>query len=178
MTVLQRVHGEENVANTLRDANAAAFDYNANPVGLGFAGAISIALLGTAYYFGRSASYDEMTNVIASVVAIGGGLFFGLRALYWYSYAKERFLAVSEEHLFVGKKDELWQVSWSIVDADAMGFSEMQLSKLNGSLTLSVAKETIPIHLFNAFAYLDRLEEFMFHVLNNIAANDEALEEE
>lgn len=161
------------VEQTLKDGDVTVFRYILNKPGL-------YMVLGVAFFFYALAGLtwwetqlSEPVWTVAFVCLLFVGMGFSAVAAYWHQFANQNVIGVSDDRLFVGGPKKLWAVSWDLLDRQAMGFEEMELSRLRGGLNVNVGGQRIKVHLFNAIAYLNDIEGFMFGVLNNIQLDDD-----
>jgi hypothetical protein len=110
----------------------------------------------------------EALWITVFVAFCGIGSAFSIAALYWQNYAKTRLVAVSDDYLWVGQKDSAWQIDWELLDLEALGVSEMELSKLSGRMTVKVGAERIALDIFRGFVVLDDVPAFILAVLEHL----------
>lgn len=146
----------------------ARFGYVLNGFAAGTALGLGLACLMAAAGIWYATRFAHTGWTAGFAVAIVLGLTLLSTASYWQSFVREGLIAVSANYLFVGRKDRLWRVDWSLLDRRSMGFEDMALSPLQGFLRMRVAGQQIRVHLFNAFAYLEDVEGLMRHVLEHL----------
>ncbi len=96
------------------------------------------------------------------------GSSFSIAALYWQNYAKSRLVGISDTFLWIGTEEQAWQIAWEVLDLEALGVSEMELSKLSGRMTVKVGAERIPLDIFRGFVVLDDVPAFILAVLEKL----------
>ena len=166
MSEIRLLHGRTDVREALRDTDELAlFRYSLNLptfVITLIVGSALMALGGAIWWNGQLAAGGYG---ITFGVLVGMGVALSGVAAYWYSYTQTHFLAATPEHLFVGTRDRMWSISWQLLDREALGLEEMNVSSVGGKLELDVAEHQIEIRLFNPFVMLDHLEPFMGRLL-------------
>ncbi len=98
------------------------------------------------------------------------GLTFFSMAAFWGNFRNNRFIAISDDHLFIGEEEKAWRVHWSLVDRESLNFDQMQSSRLRGSIRLETAGQNIDIPLYTPFVYIEDLEGLMFELLQRLDA--------
>lgn len=156
------------------------FGYILNKPALVLLMVMAVAFYGLAALVWWQEGLREMIWVAAFVVLCGIGASFSIAVLYWQNYAKTRVVAYSDDFLFVGARDALWQIAWDLLDLQALGVTQMELSKLSGRMTVSVGAERIPLDIFRGFVVLDDVPAFILTVLEKLdpELSEELTEEE
>lgn len=130
--------------------------------------AMAVAFYGIGALVWWQQGLDEAMWIAAFVVLCFIGSAFSIAALYWQNYAKTRLVAHSDDYLFIGSKEQLWRIHWDLLDMEALGVSEMELSKLSGRMTVKVGAERIPLDIFRGFVVLDDVPAFILAVLEKL----------
>lgn len=144
------------------------FRYDLNPATLGVLLVIGgLSFLAAAYlWFGTGLGGGYTAGFITALIA--GSTFFSM-ASFWSNFSNSRFIAISDDFLFVGENDEkAWQIHWSLVDRDTLNFDEMKSSRFRGKINLEAAGQNIEIPLYTPFAYIEDLEGLMFELLQRL----------
>lgn len=155
------------IEQALAENDATVFRYEVNQAGL------IIAMVVACFFFVLGGVTWWQTGLddlwaVAFVAIMGIGMGFTAVAAYWHQFATQNLLAVSDERLFVGGPKATWSISWDLLDRKAMGFEDMQMTRLRGGLQLNVAGQRIQLHLFNVIAYLSDIEGFIGGVLTHL----------
>lgn len=174
MSEIQLLHGRTDVREALRDTDELAlFRYNLNIPTFLITLIVGSALTGLGGVIWWKGQLGTGGYTVTFGVLVGLGLALGGLAAYWYSYTQTHFLAATPEHLFVGTRDRMWAISWELLDREALGLEEMNVSSVGGQLELNVAEHQIPVRLFNPFVMLDHLEAFMGRLLEQAKSQDD-----
>lgn len=161
------------VKETLKSSDVTVFEYAVNQAGLVavlVAAVIFYALAGVTWWI---SGLDEGGWAMAFVCLIGVGVGFSAMAAYWHQYATQNVVGFSDERFFVGNEKGLWAISWDLLDEESMGFGSMNVTRYGGGLLMNVGGQKIKVHLANAVAYLENLEEFMGGVLLRLLTDEE-----
>lgn len=111
---------------------------------------------------------DAAMWIVAFISLCGIGAAFSISVLYWQNFAKTRLVAHSDDYLFIGSRDSVWQIHWELLDLESLGVSQMELSKLSGRMTVKVGAERIPLDIFRGFVVLDDVPTFILAVLEKL----------
>ncbi|MFW5967357.1 MAG: hypothetical protein ACOCV2_07560 [Persicimonas sp.] len=172
MANIQLFEGKRDVATALDGVEAQIFGYRLNRLGFGSVVGIGLLMAAGAALAAWQTGLDEPLWT-AVVVGLGAGaLFLFARAAYWYAFAKSHFVAITDERLFVGRLDKAWAISWSILDAESLGFDDMDASALRGALDMQIAGEQIEVYLYNAFIFLNDIQAFMLSLLKELKGEE------
>lgn len=88
----------------------------------------------------------------------------------WAKFTDEHFLALSSTHLYIGDEGSAWKIDWSLLDARALGFEQMDTTRFNGLMAVDVAGQNIPMRLYHPLTYIEDLQGFMVEVLTHLQA--------
>ena len=168
-----QLHHDTDVEKTLMRDDVEAFSYVLNPLGFGMILLFGGTLLSAAgyIYFQYGLSQPMYTAIMAGLA--GAGLAIGINVARWYVYQRTHFVAVSPAKLYVGKEDRMWSVDWEVLDAEALGFESLDISEMRGEMQIEAGGQTIDVHLYNAFCYLDDIQGFMLELLTQLKANQD-----
>ena len=157
---------------TLKEADATVYRYELNRAGFNMALGIAVFffLVGGLLYW-QTGLKGLWTVVFVAAMAAGSG--FGVIAAYWHQFANEHLVGIGKDRLFVGGPKATWAIAWELLDRRAMGFEEMQMTRLRGALQLQVGGQDIKLHLFNPLVFLKDIEGFMLGVLTNLQLSDD-----
>jgi hypothetical protein len=167
MAKIQLLHGPA-ADEALAEEPTESFGYQMNKFSVGaLVGLGLVVLLGAflTWVFTRLDSALFTTLFVGLMVAGMTLLSYGS---YWMNFTRDSFVAVSPTYLFVGRKGRLWRIAWSLLDAKAMGFHDLTMTRMTGFLDLNVAGQHVKVHLFNAFAFLENIEVLMLHILEHL----------
>ncbi len=89
---------------------------------------------------------------------------------FWSNFKQKRFIAISDDFLFVGQDEQAWRIHWSLIDRDSLNLDEMQTSKMSGKLTLQTAGQEVEIPLYTPFIFIEDIEGLMFEFLQRLDA--------
>jgi len=171
MSKLQLLHGSA-VQNELgSDSNVEIFRYELNKFGVGALLTLGLLFLLGAFGIWLSTRLAGMPWKLAFGAMILAGVTFCSMASYWINFVRDSFVATTASALWIGGKDRAWKIDWSLLNARALGLHNLELSPLKGVLLIEVGGQNIKLPLFNAFAYLLDIQNFMFFVLNYIKEN-------
>lgn len=171
MSKLQLLHGSAIQDGLASDSDVEYFRYELNRFGVGALLTLGLlCLLGAfgTWFFTRM---GELPWKLAFGALIVGGLVLCSMASYWVNFVRDSFVATGSGALWIGGKDRAWRIDWSLLNARTLGLHNLDLSPLKGILPIEVGGQNIKLPLFNAFAYLLDLQNFMFFVLNAIKEN-------
>lgn len=145
------------------------FRYQLNPATLGllliFGGGSFVAAFYLWFWPGLGGSYT-----VGFIIAILAGMTFFSMASFWGNFRNKRFIAISDDYLFVGKDEQAWRIHWSLVDRDTLNMDAMKTSRYQGRLYLDTAGQTIEIPLYTPFAFVEDIEGLMFELLQRLEA--------
>lgn len=174
---IRLLHGPD-VRETLKDeGEIAVFRYSLNTPIFTVALLIGAVLLAIGGYVWWNYGFAAWRWSAAIAVPSAGGLAIGAVAAYWYYFSETHFVAFSDDHVYVGERDRMWSIDWSLLDRETLGFEEMSLSSVGGSLELDVAGQQIPVRLYSAFVQLENLQGFMYKILQHLKEQSEFDEE-
>lgn len=105
------------------------------------------------------------------------GLGLAIYAAYWYAFAQTRFVGVSERKLFIGRRGKAWSVDWSMLDAETLGFDQMNATTMNGVLDVHVGGQQLELYLYNAYVFLEDIQGFMFSLLKRLQEKQHPVDE-
>ncbi len=168
MSELRLVQGNDVVERLRAEGEVTVYTYRLNrPVFVLtlLVGAALLGLAGTMWWNSGLADAGWIAG-FGALVTVGGGL--GILAAYWYSYTQTHFLGLSDRTVFVGGRDRMWCIDWSLLDRETLGFEEMSVSSTGGALELGVGGEQIRVRLYNTFVHLEDLQGFMFRILRHL----------
>ncbi len=171
MSKLQLLHGSAVQNELASDSNVEVFRYEINKFGVG-----ALLTLGLLFLLGAFGTW-LMTKLggLPWKLAFGAMILAGLSlismASYWLNFVRDSFVATGASALWIGGKDRAWKIDWSLLNVRALGLHNLELSPLKGALQIEVGGQSIKLPLFNAFAYLLDIQNFMFFVLNYIKEN-------
>lgn len=92
----------------------------------------------------------------------------------WHRRAGSSFVALDQEHLFVGDRKRAWRVAWEMLDVQSMGFDKFSTQSGRGALDLQVGGQQIELILYHPLMHLEDLQGFMVEVLTMLK-QDEAV---
>jgi len=167
---LELLHGPD-IQKILDREDVDVYGYVLNMPALYFIVGLALVFYGLGAYcwWQTHLTHTVWKALFGTAMLLGGAL--SVLALYWHHFATTRFLAIAEDRLFVGGKERLWSIDWDLLDADKMGFQQMELSRLRGILNIRVGGQDVRLHLFNAFAVLADIQGFMYAVLSKLESN-------
>ncbi len=172
MSELRLVQGSD-VPETLRDeGEVAVYTYRVNTPIFILTAVVSGAILTLAGVMWWNSQLAGAGWIAGFSVLVSMGVGLGILALYWYSYTQTHFVAFSDEKVFVGGRDKMWCIGWSLLDRESLGFEEMSVGSTGGSLDLQVGGEEIPLRLYNTFVHLEDIQGFMFRILKHLKGED------
>jgi len=165
---IRLVHGPEIEDVLAEEGGVAVFRYNLNiPVLMLtlLVGGSLLAMAGMMWWNGQlqSVGWFVLFGVFNAV-----GLASGVLAAYWFYFSETQFLALSKQKVFVGRRNRMWSIDWQLLDREALGFEEMSVNSIGGSLEIEVAGQEIPVHIYNTFVQLDDIQGFIFRVLQHL----------
>lgn len=178
MSEIRLLHGPD-VRETLKDeGEIAVFRYRLNTPVFTVALLVGAALLAIGGFVWWNYGFSAARWTLAIAIPSGAGIAIGAVAAYWYYFSETNFVAFSDDHVYVGERDRMWSVDWSLLDREALGFEEMSVSSLGGSLELDVAGQQIPVRLYSAFVQLENIQGFMYKILQHLKEQADLDEED
>ena len=143
------------------------YELNRAPIGvllfLGFAGFVAAGYLWFVPGLGGA-----MTAAFVGCI-LAGMTFFSM-ASFWANFRNNRFVAVTDDYLFVGADEQAWRIHWSLVDRQSLNFDQMQSSRFRGKINLETAGQDIELSLYTPFVRIEDLEGLMFELLQRLDA--------
>jgi len=179
MADIQLLHGPDVREMLEEEGEVAVFRYQLNTPVFWAALSIGAVLLAVGGFVWWSWGLSGLSWRLAAIMPAGSGMAVGAVAGYWYYFAETHFIAFSDERVFVGERDRMWSIDWSLLDRETLGFEEMALSSVGGTLEFEVAGQEIPVRLYSAFVRLENIQGFMYKILQHLkqrADLDEDLE--
>lgn len=143
------------------------FRYQLNPATIGtllVLGGICFILAGY-LFFGPGLGGVATAGFVGAILA---ALTFFSMASFWGNFGANRFVAITDDYLFVGDDENAWRIHWSLVDRDALNFDEMKSSRFRGNIAVDTAGQSIDIPLYTPFVYIEDLEGLMFELLQRL----------
>jgi hypothetical protein len=173
-----QLHHDTDVEKTLLDDDVEAFSYELNTFGFGMILLFGGVLLSAAgyIYFQYGFSQPVYTAILAGLAA--SGLAIGINVARWYVYQRTHFVAVSPTKLYVGKEGRMWSIAWEVLDAEALGFESLDVSQMQGSMTIEAGGQSVDVHLYNAYCYLEDLQGFMLELLSQLKKHQDDEEDD
>lgn len=145
------------------------FRYQLNPATIGllliFGGISFLVAFYLWFWPGLGGGYT-----IGFIIAILGGMSFFSMASFWGNFRNKQFIAISDDYLYVGKEERVWRIHWSLVDRETLNLDAMQNSRLQGTLRLDTAGQSVEIPLFTPFVFVEDIEGLMFELLQRLEA--------
>lgn len=178
MSKLQLLHGSAVQNELASDSNVEVFRYELNKFGVGALLTLGLLFLLAAFGTWLATRLVGLPWKLAFGAMILAGLTFCSMASYWINFVRDSFVATGASGLWIGGKDRAWKIDWSLLNARALGLHNLELSPLKGVLQIEVGGQNIKLPLFNAFAYLLDIQNFMFFVLNYIKENHDEVKAE
>lgn len=160
------------VTAAIEQANATVYRYQVNNAGLVVALVIAVVFYAFAGLVFWQTDISEPIWFAAFIGVMFVGMGFTATAAFWHQFATQQLVAVSDERFFVGGPKATWAIAWEFLDAQAMGFETMEMTRLRGALRMHVAGQDIRLHLYNPIAYLADVQGFMHGVLSHLNADD------
>lgn len=177
MADIRLVHGPE-VGEALQEQDEiAVFRYRLNKPVFTLTLIVGGALLASAGWMWWGWELASISWIAVFSVLGGLGLSIGAVAAYWYFFAETHFLAMSTEKVFVGKRNRMWSIDWSLLDRESLGFENMALSSFAASLDFDVGGQQLPVLLYNAYVRLENMQGFMYRILQHLKQEAELDEE-
>ncbi len=165
---------EGDVRRALVDFDGKAYHYVRNVAGerilLVFAGILLAAAAGIVFFTGAVILPWRIAVVLCAVACLSLGWF----VVKWHKQAGSSFVALDEEHLFIGDRKRAWRVAWELLDVKSMGFEQFSTQSGQGVLNLNVGGQSIELILYHPLMHLEDLQGFMVDVLTMLK-QDEAL---
>lgn len=178
---LQLLH-DADLNRALEGVEVRAFRYTRNTPGQRVVGGLAlICLVGCVISWFVTQWIDPFSMALGVLLgSFGGALFWYV--WHWHVFAERNFVAISDEHLYVGwaaHKGRAWRIGWDLLDIESLGLRRMRTTRLSASLPIRVVGQEIELHLFGPLAYLTHYQELMGVLLKRVAADEmgEALEE-
>lgn len=145
------------------------FRYKLNPATIGVLVVLGLASFVIAAYLWFGPGLGGVTTVGFFGCLALGVTFFSMGS-YWDNFRNKRFIAVSDDYLFVGQDLQAWRIHWSLVDRQTLNLDEMKSSRLRGKFHLDAAGQSVEIPLYTPFVFLDDIEGLMFELLQRLEA--------
>ncbi|MFP4599023.1 MAG: hypothetical protein ACOC9J_02935 [Persicimonas sp.] len=167
MPNVQLLDGKD-VIRALKQADVELFHYGLNRIGYTLVvglGALILAAAG-AIWWQTGLDTSLWKAVFGGLMACG--ILMSIQAAYWYSFANTRFVGISEDKLFVGRKEKAWVIDWDVLDSESLGFDDMKATAVRGELEVNVGGEEFKIHLYNAYIFLDDIQGLTFSLLKRL----------
>lgn len=156
---------EGDVRRALVDFEGRAYHYVKNRAGervlLVFCGLLIAAAVGIVAFTGAAILPWRIAVVLCAVGAVALGGF----VLKWHRVATSSFVALDEDHLFLGDRKRAWRIDWELLDPQTMGFDTFSTESGRGVLMLNVAGQQIPLFLYHPLMHLEDLQGFMIETL-------------
>ena len=167
---------DADVRRALLGFKGRAFHYVMNRRGANFMWVVSaLALIASAATLAATGAPTLLLRVV--VVACGAlSVALGSFVWRWRKAAQTGFIALDEEHLYVGDNKRAWRIAWELLDAQSMGFHEFDASSGQGVLKLRVAGQEIPMQLYHPLMHIEDLQGLMVELLSRLP-QDESAEE-
>ncbi len=143
------------------------FRYQLNPATIGvllILGGLCFVSAGVLWFF---VGLGGLTTALF-IGSILMGMTFLSMGSFWSNFKQKRFIAISDDFLFVGKDEQAWRIHWSLVDRESLNLDEMQTSKLSGKLELKTAGQDVEIPLYTPFVFIEDIEGLMFELLQRL----------
>lgn len=167
MPQLQLLHGPA-AEKALRRSDAQIFHYSINKPVLGAIAGLGAICAGLSAGWAIWVGLSDAINIAVFVIGCIASVYFAGRAYYWYTFAASQNIVISDTHLLLGDKRRVWAIAWDLLDTQKVGLDDIELGKMQATLTINVGREAIPLRLFNAFIYLENLERFIGTVLEHV----------
>lgn len=172
---LRLLHGADDVREALKSGEELdVFRYQLNKPSFMLAlvvGGVLLGLGGMLWWDTGLASASSIA-VFVAICAVGLGL--GVWVAYWYAYTQTHFVAVSDNELFIGERERMWAVDHDLLDRESLGFEDMNISKIGGSMDMDVGGQELRVRLFNAFIHLDDIQGFILRLLQHLKGDFDA----
>jgi len=166
-TSLQLLH-DGDVRRALDGVSVQAWHYQVNE-------RFQLLLLGVAVVCALIAVILGATTQLSTLLAfwgtaLTGGLAvaLGVYVWRWREFAKRSFVAVGDEHFYVGDNRRAWKISWELLDRETMGFAEMEAGRFMGELVMSPAGQQVPLRLYHPLTIVDDLPSLIASILHHI----------
>ena len=143
------------------------FRYKLNPATIGGLLVLGGASFVIAAYLWFGPGLGGATTVGFFACLAMGITFFSMGS-YWDNFRNKRFIAVSDDYLFVGKDLQAWRIHWSLVNRETLNLDDMKSSRLRGKFHLDAAGQSVEIPLYTPFVFLDDIEGMMFELLQRL----------
>lgn len=167
MSRIQLISGPA-VEESFQDADVRrVFHYQLNPATIGV-----LLLVGLLFFIGAGVLWFGPGlgggYTVGFVLAILMGMSFFSMASFWENFRQKHFIAVSDDYLFVGQKEQAWRIHWSLVDRETLNLEDLQMSRFQGKMSLHSGGQDIDIPLFTPFVFLEDIEGLMFELLQRL----------
>ena len=145
------------------------FRYKLNPATLGLLMVLGLSSFVIAAYlwFGPGLGGAATVGFFACLAL---GITFFSMGSYWDNYRNKRFIAVSDDYLFIGQDMQAWRIHWSLVNRESLNLDDMTSSRLRGKFHLDTAGQSVEIPLYTPFVFLNDVEGLMFELLQRLDA--------
>lgn len=167
MANVQLLDGKD-LRQALASADVEFFRYQLNRVGYTLLLAVGGVMLAAAGFIWWETALEANLWKAAFGGLLAGGLALAIYAAYWYTFASTRYVGVSDDKLFIGRREKAWTIDWSVLDAESLGFEEMNATAMNGALDVNVGGQQHELHLYNAYVFLEDIQGFMFSLLKRL----------
>lgn len=174
---LQLLH-DADLNRALEGVEVRAFRYTRNTAGQRVVGALAlICVVASAISWVVTQWIDPFSMALGVILgSFGGALTWYL--WHWHVFAQRHFVAVSQEHLYVGwaaHKGRAWRISWELLDVDTLGLRRMRTTRLSCTLPIQVVGQEVELHLFQPLAYLTHYQDLLGLLLERTASEEELL---
>ncbi|MEM1348043.1 MAG: hypothetical protein AAGI01_05745 [Myxococcota bacterium] len=166
-TSLQLLH-DGDVRRALDGISVQAWHYTVNErfqlllLGVALVCALLAAALGILTQLSTSLAF--WGTALAGGVAVALGVYLWR----WREFAKRSFVAVGDEHFYVGDNRRAWKISWALLDRDSMGLTQMEASKFMGELLMSPAGQQVSLRLYHPLVLVEDLPGLIGSILQHI----------
>lgn len=167
---------EHDLEQLMLTPNMVRFGYNFNRPGSIVMLVFSGILLAGAVGLWLWTSFAQFWWFLAAALMVIGAVGLWAYVYKWHTFTQTAFLALSEEHLYVGDASEAWRMSWSLLDPQTLGFDRLNPSRYSSTLTIDLAGQNIDMFLYNPLAHVNDLQGFMIEVLTQLQGEDLALQ--
>ena len=105
--------------------------------------------------------------VVAGALAVAflGALFY---VAHWLSVAQSHFIALDDDHLYVGSNKRAWRLEWGLLDTRSSGLAALDTTTTKSVLPMRVAGQAIDVPLYHPLMHIDDLQGFMFELLGRM----------
>ncbi len=164
MANVQLLDGDD-LHQALDAGDVQVFHYQLNRIGYSLIMGLGALLLAGAGGVWFQTSLATLLWRVAFTVLGTLGLGLAIYAAYWYAFSQTRFVGVSDHKLIIGRRGKAWSVDWSLLDAESLGFEQLNATTMNGVLDVHAGGQHIELHLYNAYVFLEDIQGFMFTLL-------------